>query len=223
MTSHPTDHLRRSPVYRKLEAAGAAFRTLGDTAIAASVPGEQRPLGLLDLSPLPRSGFKGPRALEGLAALGLAVPKSNNQATVSAAGAYVLRLSDTELLLLSKTDGGGALEAYEGLAIPGCYAAPRRDSHAWILLAGPESAPCLAKLCGVDLRSHVFGDRAVAQTSLARLSGIVARDDRFGPPAYHVLVDRASAPYLWDCLLDAMREFGGGPAGVDDLMDSASA
>jgi sarcosine oxidase subunit gamma len=40
--------------------------------------------------------------------------------------------------------------------------------------------------------------------------------------AYHVLADSASAPYLWDCLIDAMAEFGGGPVGVDELLDFAS-
>ena len=28
-------------------------------------------------------------------------------------------------------------------------------------------------------------------------------------PHFHVLMDSASALYLWDCIVDAMTEFGG--------------
>jgi sarcosine oxidase, subunit gamma len=33
-------------------------------------------------------------------------------------------------------------------------------------------------------------------------------------PAFHLLGDSASAGYMWDCLLDAMAEFGGHPVGL---------
>ena len=71
-----------------------------------------------------------------------------------------------------------------------------------------------AKLCGVDLRPAKFPDLAIAQTSVAWLSAIVLRDDRGGTPAYHLLADSAAAAYLWDCLVDAMAEFDGRPAGL---------
>ncbi|MCR6629846.1 MAG: hypothetical protein NVV74_07215 [Magnetospirillum sp.] len=72
----------------------------------------------------------------------------------------------------------------------------------------------LAKLCGVDLRRHVFADGAVAQTSVARLNGILIRQGE----DFHLLADSASAEYLWDCLVDAMAEFGGSVAGVNHLL-----
>ena len=98
--------------------------------------------------------------------------------------------------------------------IPRGYPVPRRDSHAWFLLTGAEAAALFAKLCAVDLRPAKFAHLSVAQTSVARLSAIVIRDDQGGTPAYHLLADSASAEYLWDVLLDAMAEFDGRAVGL---------
>ncbi len=78
-----------------------------------------------------------------------------------------------------------------------------------------------AKLCGVDLRPAKFASGRIAQTSIARLNGIVIRDDKGELPAYHLLVDSASAGYLWGCLRDAMTEFGGTPIGLRALRSVA--
>ncbi|NFV82197.1 hypothetical protein [Magnetospirillum aberrantis] len=72
----------------------------------------------------------------------------------------------------------------------------------------------LAKMCGVDLRRHVFADGAVAQTSVARLNAILIRQG----DAVHLLADSASAEYLWDCVVDAMAEYGGAVAGAGHLL-----
>ena len=37
------------------------------------------------------------------------------------------------------------------------------------------------------------------------------------PPDFYLLADSASGDYLWDCLLDAMMEFEGGPVGLAAL------
>jgi sarcosine oxidase subunit gamma len=61
----PADQPRRSFLYRKLMAAGARFEAFGDTAVAVDYgdPEAEREaakrMGLADLSPLPRTGFKG--------------------------------------------------------------------------------------------------------------------------------------------------------------------
>ena len=88
------------------------------------------------------------------------------------------------------------------------------DSHAWFLLTGADSPAMFAKLCGVDVRPDKFAVGRIAQTSIARLNGIIIRDDKGGLPAYHLLADSASAEYLWGCLRDAMAEFGGAPIGL---------
>jgi sarcosine oxidase subunit gamma len=219
-----TSHKRRSFVYRKLVAVGATFRDVADTAVAASVPGGQPALGLADLSSLPRLGYKGPRALSTLGAAGLQVPDENNMALLIPGGGLVARLADSEVFLLDDPTGvGDPLSAYGDITGAGCYAMPRRESHAWFLLVGDSAAECLAKMCGVDLRPHRFDAGRIAQTSLARINAIIIRDSRETGLAYHLLADSASAPYLWDCLIAAIAEFEGGPIGIDMIKNVASA
>lgn len=229
MTAHkhmtdPARHPRRSFVYRRLCEAGAVFEVCGDAAVATDYPGHaglaQR-LALVDLSPLPRLGFKGPRALSWLRRQVGDVPDDNNRAYVLGDGALVARLTDTEALILCDIAVSGATVAAleEADLIAGAYPAPRRDSHAWFVLCGDFAVDCLQKLCGLDLRPQRFADLAVAQTSLARLSAILIRQDRGAVPSFHILADSASALYLWDVLIDSMDEFLGAPAGWKALRD----
>lgn len=220
----PTQHSRRSFVYRKLAAADATFLDVADTAMVASVPGGRPALGLADLSPLPRLGYKGPNALSTLSAAGLQVPNKNNMALAIPGGGLVARLADSEALLLGDPTGSeDLLSVYGDITGAGCYAMPRRESHAWFLLVGDSAADCLAKICGVDLRPHRFDQGRVAQTSLARINGIIIRDGRDERLIYHLLADSASGPYLWDCVIDAMAEFGGAPIGMDMIKNVAGA
>ncbi len=94
------------------------------------------------------------------------------------------------------------------------FPVPRGEGYFRFLVTGDRAAAMFAKVCGVDLRTDRFPPLAVAQTSVARTSAVVVRDDLGGTPAYHVLGDVASAGYLWACLLDAMEEFDGGLAGL---------
>lgn len=81
------------------------------------------------------------------------------------------------------------------------------DLRARFELAGPRAADVLRKGCGVDLHPRVFRPGDCALTVLGRVRvGIMQIDGR---PAYRILVERSVAPYLWDWLADAMREFTG--------------
>ena len=98
----------------------------------------------------------------------------------------------------------------------GAYPVPRMDTHAWFRLDGPDAPTLFSKLCAVDLRPARFANLTVAQTVAARVSVIVIRQDVRNAPCYHVLTDSASALYFWDCLVDAMTEFGGAVVADDD-------
>lgn len=224
----PESLLRRSPVRRRLAAAGGQFVALGEAAVAEDFGDREAEAaqagraGLADLSPLPRWGLKGAGALDWLRGRDMAVPEANNRAVRLANGGLVARLSDGEALLLAGLDGSAAhverLRAAwdadrEAGARPGGFPVPRGHSHAWLRLTGAEAATALAKLCAVDLRPDKFAGLAVAQTHLAEVSAIAIRDDLGGTPAYHLLADTASADYLWGALTDAIAEYGGGPVG----------
>jgi len=230
----PHAQLRRSFVYRKLRDLGARFEVikggamamdLGAAALEADIA---RNLGLTDLSPLPRTGFKGTGAVEWLAAQGLAIGAESNRGYLQPGGEVALRLAPTEIFLIDSLAGTGALveklnQAWSwGVARPRKligYPMPRADSHGWFALSGKRTPEMFAKICGIDLRLDKFENGRIAQTSIAKMSGIILRQDRGELPVFHLLADSASADYLWDCLLDAMAEFKGAPVGLAALCD----
>ncbi len=227
-----TDHLRRSFCYRRLDALGANFAEINGGAIAmdygdaAAEAEAARVLGLADLSVLPRTGFKGEGTADWLGAQGLAVPEESNWARRQDGGALAARLAPGELLILDNDSGDAALvdklnAAWAGESrppeTPRGFPVPRQDSHAWFMVAGEQSAAMFAKICAIDLRPHKFEDLRIAQTSVARLSAVVLRNDLGGTLAFHLLFDSASASYFWDVLMDAMQEFSGRPIGLAAL------
>jgi len=169
---------------------------------------------LADFTDLPRLGVRGAAAATWLGAQGCLIPSAPNLLTVQPQGATLLRLSQGEYLLLgSLADEGAQVAAVDAAlaadATPGVYALPRQDTHAWFWLGGARAVEVLAKLCGVDLRPKAFAADAIAQTSVARLNAIVANAGSAERPAFHLLVDRPSAEYFREAVLDAMSEFDG--------------
>ncbi len=190
---------------------------VGGGLVVTRVPGENpaAPVVLCDLSPLPRTGFKGADTARWLAAQGLRFPEAHNCATAQEDGSLLARLSPGEFLLLGRIDGASSAverlqSAWSWAAEAGmCFPLPRQDSHAWFHLGGLKAPEAMAKLCGIDLRPHVFAAGAIAQTSVARLNAIVIAH----PSGFYLLADSASAEYFWACLADAMAEFGGSVVG----------
>lgn len=221
--------LWRSPLAPSLDLGRARLVPLGDAEIVADfgdVAAEARhaaALGLADLSPLPRAGFKGPGALSWLRGLGYSIGPEPNRAYVQADGSAVVLLSAAEALVLDALDRRSELlrEAAEVWSLddgPGCYHVDRRNTHAWLALCGAAAPEVMAKLCAVDLRPAAFGEGSVAQTSAARTAVILIRGWSATSLRFDILVDSASAEYLWGCLLDAMAEFDGAAVGLDSLV-----
>ncbi|MFJ3483004.1 sarcosine oxidase subunit gamma [Pseudomonas sp. NPDC090202] len=174
--------------------------------------GALQPCALLDLTDLPRVGFRGRETADYLQARGFSLPDAPNRAVSQSDGSHVARLSQTEYLILgSPHDHGERIadeEARWELDHTANYLLPRQDSHAWLQLSGVCIAEVMAKLCGVDLRPHAFAPGAVAQTSAARINVIVINVGDQTQPAFQILFDRASLAYFKDAVIDAMAEFG---------------
>lgn len=222
--TNPLSHARRTPLRRLLESAGAEWRDLGDAAVAWKIGGETDAtrLAIVDLSPLPRLGFKGRGTIAAMKNRGVFVVAEPNKAFRQADGGLCLVLGPGEILLLSNFTGDGAsLDAMpDGWRIEDeedTYPLLRRDSHAWFAVTGGDAPAMFAKLCAVDLRLNKFPDLSIAQTSAANMTVIIARADDAGTPVYHLLADSASAVYLCSCLVDAAAEFGGRMAGLSAL------
>lgn len=232
-TVSPAAFLRRSYVYRSLEAKGAEWAALRDAAVAVRLGrpvdeevGIGRRLGLTDLSPLPRTGFKATGTVEWLTAQGLTIGPESNMAYRQADGSLAARLAPTEIFLIDGLKGEGALiDRLNGAWSWGSekprkligYPMPRSESHCWFMVSGWQAPTMFAKVCGVDLRAHKFRQGQIAQTSVAKISAIVIRDYFSELPAYHLLTDSASAEYMWACIVDAMAEFDGQPIGLAAL------
>ena len=240
MSLLPDQRLRRSAIYRELVALGASFAEINGAACAMTCGGSAeaeaeraRDLAICDLSPLPRACFKGHKAVSWVAAQGVTVTEANNMTAWQDDGACAARLADTEVLLLSDLGCESTLcerisAAWSPDPDPGAYPVPRADTNCWFLISGRHSATMFSKICGVDLRPEKYAMGAIAQTSIARLTGIVIRADLVDAHggntlAYHFLTDNASASYMWDCLLDAMGEWGGAPVGLDAMRGLAEA
>ena len=228
----PAQFPRRSFLYRTLVQAGARFAEINNAAVAEDfgAPDAEaqtaRRMGLADLSPLPRTGFKGEGTAEWLSAQGVKVPAESNRAARQKGGGLALRLAPGEVMILGDLAGRGGLpakldEAWNGEALPPetprGFPLPRAETHAWFLATGAQAPAMFAKLCAVDLRPQSFPNGEIAQTSLAKMTGTLVRDDLGDELAFHVLADSASTAYLWACLIDAMAEFDGGPVGLSAL------
>ena len=223
----PVAYSRRSPLRRRLDKEGAAWAGMGDVAIAESVGRAAAPgrIGIADLSPLPRLGFKGRGTIAAMQARGITVEATPNRAFRQPDGGLCLVLAPGEVILLSNLAGDGERLAQleSGWRIEDeerTYPLPRRDSHAWLAVAGEPAPEMFAKLCAIDLRRDKFTDLAIAQTSIAKMSAILVRADIGADPVFHLLVDSAAALYFCDCLLDAAGEFGGRIVGLKALQKS---
>ena len=220
---------RRSPLYRALAAEGARFEPLGDYAVAhdfgrtgADEAAQAAALGLADLSPLPRLGFKGWNIGPWLAGNGAHLGEASNRAYPQGDGTRIARLAPGEALVLADRSGAGPLidtldRAWTAAEADGCFRVARDETSCWLLLTGAHAASMLAKVCAVDLRPRAFAADAIAQTNVARLNAVVIRGDVGTVSAFDLIVDSASAVYLWGALLDAMAEHGGAPIGLAAL------
>ena len=229
MSVTPTDSSTRSFIYRELIALDATFEDIGGCAAALTCGGtvaaeteQAASLGLCDLSALPRSGYKGWNSVPWVLKGGAKVGDAPNRAYRQKDGTLFGRLAVGEVLILSPLNG--KLGLIKSLAKrwsmsdgEGAYPVPRQHTNCWYGVSGEHAAGMFAKLCGVDLRPKTFGNHVIAQTSIAKLVGIIVRDDLGAVPNYHLLSDSASAAYLWACLLDAAEEFGGRPVGLSAL------
>lgn len=190
------------------------FSPAGEIGSQTPAPGPAGGYGdllLKDLTRLPRIGFKGRDARTWLEQRGCRLPAEPNLAAMQGEGALIAALSWEEHLVLSDPNALSTLcedleQSWELDEQRLCYPVPRRHSHAWFTAAGSRAPGLLAKLCGVDLAPGHFAEGGVAQTFVAGLPAIVIRHDHEVRPQFHLLVDSASSEFLWDCLVDAVRE-----------------
>lgn len=226
---NPQSNLVRSQLYRWHIAHEANFISEKGATFVASYGGEQDEaqqadsLGLVDLSTLTRTGFKGRGAQQWIEAQGADLPEQPNQAKLQKDGSLLLSLSWEELLLIGDIEQESRcvenLESQYSLdSVAHTYLLPRRDSHSCFALTGKYAEETLSKICAIDLRLASFPNHTVVQTSLARNSAIIVRHNCGTLPCFYILGDSTAAQYLWEVILDAMDEFNGKAVGFGALL-----
>jgi aminomethyltransferase len=174
--------------------------------------------GLWDLSARAKWEIVGTVAEAALAAfLGGPAPVVGRAAAaaVSGEGVLALRLAADRALILGPP--GMALEGSLRAALPaGCaHLLNVTSGLCGIRLAGPSARAILAALTALELSPHTWPDLSCAQTDLAHIHAILLRHDVAGLPAFEVYAARNYGAYLWEAFLDAGRERGLAPCGLD--------
>ncbi|WP_221796417.1 sarcosine oxidase subunit gamma [Oceanobacter mangrovi] len=223
------DEIARSVNYRRLAKTAAGEPEMIKTASGSSVvkrvdandAARAQKAGVVELTMLPRTGFRGNATAEWLAGQEYPIPVRPNLAAACAEGNWVLRLSQREYWLLANpNDLGKAISELPTSMTEtpaGCYPLFCMDSHAWLMLTGEHVGEVLSKLSAVDMREQHFPLGSIAQTSIARVNAVMVRQQINGLPAISILCDVASSDYLWTVLMDAVQEFDGGAVGIDVL------
>ena len=193
--------LKRTPLYRFVKnnglPSGLDIRSQ-----------EVQRLTLIDFTALNRLGFKGADAPAFLSQT-IPIPQQPNRAINLDDGCVVARLSQEEHLILCNPFGEEHLSFKADSQFPRVYDLPRSDSHSWFALTGQLAAEVLSKICAVDMRLHKFENSSIAQTSIAKINGIIIRNDlnELALPCFYILADISYAEFLWHSIKDAMQEF----------------
>ncbi len=174
--------------------------------------------GLWDLSLLAKCEIMGEGTGAALEAfLGGSAPVVGRAAAGKVSGEPVvaLRLAGDRALLLGHP--GLALEGQLRAALQaGCaHLLNVTSGFCGIRVAGPSARAILAALTALDVSPQTWPDLTCAQTGLAHVHAILLRRDLTGLPAFEAYAARNYGAYLWEAFLDAGRNRGLAPCGLE--------
>ena len=184
--------------------------------------------GLCDTSPLGKLYIQG----SGVDALirkvfpDVVPPETNRVAvgTFDGAGAgsgarvAVCRFSDDEVFIVTPPDAANPVAQALNAHPAGCaHMVDMTSSYAAVTFAGPLCGQLLAKLIDLDVSLNAFSDLSCAQGQVAEVYAILLRWDQGAMPSYVVYFGRDFGEYMWEAMLEAGREYGMAPFGVEAL------
>ena len=163
-------------------------------------------ISIHDFTKKNRWGLRGKGAAEALRIEGWDLPEQPNRLVTSINGSLVMALSQREFWVLDPHNDAAALAMGNDFTTD-AYPLFCQNSHAWLVLKGPQTPALMAKVCGVDLRPDAFKVGDVAQTQMALINCIIARHDLAGDDVFSIFVDQSYAEFALEALLDARQEF----------------
>ena len=189
-------------------------------------------VGVSDISPAGKLRVVGAGAAEVVGAL---IPRSVELApgAVGEGGSLpeqdsgellAARLTADEFLLL--TPAGQAPATMDAMPDPDSICAHVVDITSGLCgvsITGPASTQLLSRITDLDISPRVMPDLTCAQARFAEVQGLLLRRDIQSIPAYQLYAGREFGEYLWETLIDAAAETGGGPVGTEAISGLKSA
>lgn len=168
-------------------------------------------LALCDASLFPRIGVIGKAASDWLAGMGVSVPGAIHETLALEPDGLCQRLGRHEFVIEDGLEGTMVerLARALGTGSDAVYPIEHQDAQLW--LSGERAPEVLAQTCGYDFRTP--GD-ALVFTRIAGVSCSVLHQAHVDAPHFRLWLDPTYAEYLWETLLEIVREMGGGPAGL---------
>ena len=217
--------IRRSPVHDCLEELNPVWTEIHGMTVplrfkeSATETNLKTDLSLCDLSCLPKMSLKGSESLAWMTQAGIPVPERVYEHCSLEDGSLVIRIDRQEVFL---EDGPAShrVAEFEGelSSCPlGIHWVRRQDAS--FSLTGTRSNAVLRETCGVDFSQP---PDAVVMTRVAGVSCMVLPLQAKGAPAFRFWLDPSYGSYLWEALLEIVRDQGGDAVGLGALYPSIS-
>jgi sarcosine oxidase subunit gamma len=174
-----------------------------------------RTLALCDISAVPRMGLKGAGAAAWLKAQGLSAPEKIYDWLPTPDGGFVARTGGAEFFIESGLNGEltpKLLASLNTKPIPSVYRVIRQDAA--LVLIGQNSNAVLSETCGVDFSKP---ESRMVFTRVAGVSCSLLPFEVNGIPAFRIWFDNSYGRYLFETLLQIIRDLGGDVVGLETL------
>jgi sarcosine oxidase subunit alpha len=198
--------------------------------VAAECVAVHQAAGLIDVSTLGKLDVQGPDAAEFLDWIhpnrfsDLKVGRVRYRAMLDDAGIIlddgtVARLGPERFFVSTTTGNIDAVDQWFGWWLAG---GPRRvgiadvtSQYAAVNLAGPNARAIMARVTSLDVSREAMPYLAAAQGDVAGIPAIILRIGFVGEVGYEIHVPADYGSHLWDALMDAGRDLGLRPFGVE--------
>ena len=209
--------IRRSPVHDCLEELNPVWAEIHSMKVplrfkdTASETQLKTELSLCDLSCLPKMSVKGPESLAWLAQAGILVPESVYGCRSMADGGLVIR-TDRQEVFLEDGPASHRVSQFErelSSQPSGVHLVRRQDAS--FQLTGVRSNAVLRETCGVDFSQPLD---AVVMTRVAGVSCMILPLQAEEAPSFRFWLDPSYGSYLWEALLEIVRDQGGDAIGL---------
>lgn len=183
-------------------------------------------VGLLDISPLAKLSIQGDEAeslltnvFPGLPSLRVGEVSRQNPATRPESDPVLLaRLARDEFLILTGPSHSVSLsEDLDGHPGGCAHVLDLSSGLAGARVSGPSAHLLLAAVTEFDVSPSAFPDMSCAQAKTAEIHCIIFRSDLAGLASYELFFGREFGEYMWEALLEAAEEHGGGPVGLEAM------